>query len=234
MTADVAEALTGTEARRLRVCEQTIERGLAEFVEVGEALAEVRDSRLYRESFTTFEAYCRDRWNLSHANAGRYIREAAASRAVSPIGLTANEAQARELAPLLSHPAALRQVAKRATLETEDGTLPTAAKIREIAQPVIEKLRDRAPSAADLAEQERFEAGLAKPTDPEGDKRRQRAAMRALGIINACDALRAEFTVGEWKRDGVSYIRRFTPDVGERLVAAAALVASIAHPFEEK
>lgn len=38
--------------------EQTIERGLNSFVEVGEALAKVRDLRLYRDEYGTFEELC--------------------------------------------------------------------------------------------------------------------------------------------------------------------------------
>ena len=50
--------LTVSEAERLDACEQVIERGLATFVDVGTALLEVRDSRLYRVAYPTFEAYC--------------------------------------------------------------------------------------------------------------------------------------------------------------------------------
>jgi hypothetical protein len=37
--------------------ENVIERGLSTFVEVGNALLEIRDSKLYRETHPTFEAY---------------------------------------------------------------------------------------------------------------------------------------------------------------------------------
>jgi hypothetical protein len=50
---------------RLGELEGVIERGLATFVDVGAALLEIRDSRLYRESHATFEDYCRERWGLS-------------------------------------------------------------------------------------------------------------------------------------------------------------------------
>jgi hypothetical protein len=55
--------------RRLSELETTIERGLKTFVEVGNALAEIRDSRLYRESYATFEDYCRERWGMSKRHA---------------------------------------------------------------------------------------------------------------------------------------------------------------------
>lgn len=93
-------ALDRTEASRLATLEATIERGLGTFVEVGEALREIRDGRLYREQYGTFEGYCREQWGISRSHAHRTI-EAADVAATLPIGnKPANEAQARELARL--------------------------------------------------------------------------------------------------------------------------------------
>lgn len=87
---------------RLGELEGVIERGLATFVEVGQALLEIRDSRLYRETHRTFEAYCRERWAMSKSHANRQIDAAVVARLLTPTGvIPANEAQARELAPLL-------------------------------------------------------------------------------------------------------------------------------------
>lgn len=49
---------------RLIECERVIERGLNTFVEVGAALLEIRDSRLYKDNYSTFEDYCRERWGM--------------------------------------------------------------------------------------------------------------------------------------------------------------------------
>lgn len=65
--------LTTVEVARFAACEAVIERGLKTFVEVGEALREVRDSRLYRQHFATFEDYCRERWDMDRTNAHRHI-----------------------------------------------------------------------------------------------------------------------------------------------------------------
>jgi hypothetical protein len=55
--------LTTIEADRLSVLELAIETGLKTFVKVGNALLEIRDSRLYRKDFGTFEEYVRrQRW----------------------------------------------------------------------------------------------------------------------------------------------------------------------------
>jgi hypothetical protein len=70
------------------------------FVEVGLALSEIRDSRLYRANYSTFEGYCRERWGWSRVHAHRLI-EAADVVKTLPIGNTAaiaTESQARELA----------------------------------------------------------------------------------------------------------------------------------------
>jgi hypothetical protein len=53
--------------------EQTIERGLKTFVEVGTALAAIRDERLYRDGYETFEAYCKGRWGWERRHAYRLM-----------------------------------------------------------------------------------------------------------------------------------------------------------------
>lgn len=61
------------EASRLQELEQVIHRGIATFVEVGTALAEIRDSHLYRWTHDTFAAYCRERWNMTDRRARQLI-----------------------------------------------------------------------------------------------------------------------------------------------------------------
>lgn len=85
--------------------ERIIERGLQTFVEVGQALIEIRDRRLYKLSHQTFEDYCQERWGLARRTAYQYIE---ASEVVANIEqnvrncahLPANEAQARPLVSL--------------------------------------------------------------------------------------------------------------------------------------
>jgi hypothetical protein len=79
-------------------------RGLATFVEVGEAFRRIRDRRLYRAAHGTFEAYCQERWGLKQSHVYRLMdsAEVMANLKSSPIGelFPANEAQARPLAAL--------------------------------------------------------------------------------------------------------------------------------------
>ena len=57
--------LSAEEREKLHNCEGIIERGLTRFVEVGRAILTIRDQRLYRETHSTFEEYCRERLRIS-------------------------------------------------------------------------------------------------------------------------------------------------------------------------
>lgn len=93
--------LTAIETERLVACETIVERGLNTFYEVGKALMEIRDSRLYREQHGTFEEYCQRRWHLSRPQAYRLIDASDVFMNLSPIGdIPANESQVRPLVPL--------------------------------------------------------------------------------------------------------------------------------------
>lgn len=88
---------------RLKHLESVIERGQQTFIEVGLALAEIRDSKLYRQDFATFEDYCKERWGWSASRSRRLITSAEAVAAMQsvPIGTpVTNEGQARELAKI--------------------------------------------------------------------------------------------------------------------------------------
>lgn len=72
----MSKELAPAEASRLKACERVIERGMGTFVEVGDALANIRDQKLYRASHKTFDAYCKERWNLGRARAYQLIEGA--------------------------------------------------------------------------------------------------------------------------------------------------------------
>lgn len=85
---------------RLAEEESVIERGQQTFIEVGNALMRIRDQQLYCETHTTFEAYCRERWDWSYVTAFRHI-QAAEAVATLPIGnVPRSESVARGLVTL--------------------------------------------------------------------------------------------------------------------------------------
>lgn len=95
--------LSRHERSRLDHCEEVIERGLESFLEVGAALAEVKESKLYRESYGTFADYCRQRWGMHRTRAYQLIGASSIVAEMSTMVdkrelVPANERQARELA----------------------------------------------------------------------------------------------------------------------------------------
>lgn len=95
-------AFTPEEDTRLQELEATIEAGVRTFVDVGLALLEIRDGRLYRAAHPTFDAYCRERWAFSRVRAHQLIEGAEVAGLLTTVNTTppSSERQARELVPL--------------------------------------------------------------------------------------------------------------------------------------
>lgn len=88
---------------RLVACETVISRALSTFVDIGRALTEIRDGRLYKKNgYKSFESYCRERWGFQRDYSDRLIGAARVVDVVTPIGgtLPATESQARPLTKL--------------------------------------------------------------------------------------------------------------------------------------
>ena len=127
----------------LEQLERAVAGGSRRFPAVGDAMAALNRNGLYRlRGYATFADYVVGRWNMSVSQAYREIgaarvvallRDAGASR------VPANEAQARELTPLMREPAAVREAWLRA-LSAAVGPV-TAAAVRSAAE---RRGRDRA------------------------------------------------------------------------------------------
>lgn len=89
-------ALSQIEQADLAQCEQVIRSGLKTYKEVGAALAEIKNQKLYRAQYGTFAAYCDAVWGWTDRHARRMIVASRESES-GPIGPVANEAQQREL-----------------------------------------------------------------------------------------------------------------------------------------
>lgn len=170
MVARPAVALSDAEADALAECEEVISKGFGTFVDVGRALLRIRDERLYRTTHRTFEDYCQATWSITSRSVRRMIDAAAVVEVLEdqsgPIGpVPANEAQARELAPLREEPEKLREVWRHANEAT--GGKPTAADVRT----AREQLRTLPPPAPVLAstpdETSERPIGGASPPSPE-------------------------------------------------------------------
>ena len=120
------------EKQRLEVLESVIDAGMQTFVHVGNALLEIRDARLYRQEFGTFEDYCRERWGFTRMRASQLI---SAAEVVGNLGVNnclqppSTESQARPLAPL--EPAQQREAWAKA-VETAPNGKVTAAHVESV------------------------------------------------------------------------------------------------------
>ncbi len=94
--------LTATEVDRLAACEEVINQNLKAFYNVGAALLEIRNSKLYRQEFKTFEDYCDSKWSMSKPQAYRLLDASEVRDNLSPIGdvLPEKESHIRELKKL--------------------------------------------------------------------------------------------------------------------------------------
>jgi hypothetical protein len=96
------QPITPADSARLTGLEAVIDSGLRTFVDVGAALLEIRESRLYRQTHGTFEDYCRERWQMVASRARQLIAAVETVRNLESVTTVtpATESQARPLAPL--------------------------------------------------------------------------------------------------------------------------------------
>ena len=124
--------LNAIETNSLQEHESVIGAYVTGFYDVGKALAAIRDERLYRAEYSTFEQYLFRRWDMERAYAYRLISAAEVIDDLSPTGnkLPENERQARPLTGLTSEE---RREAWAMILESIEGPI-TAAAIEDLVE----------------------------------------------------------------------------------------------------
>ena len=125
------ENLSIVESDNLLLYESIIERVLKTFVEVGGALLAIRESKLYRQEYGTFEEYCKGRWSIERRRAYQLID---ASIVVSNITNDVKNFSHREshVAPLAAIPVEDQAVAWQQAVETAPNGKVTAAHVQQV------------------------------------------------------------------------------------------------------
>ena len=171
-------ALSKQESDRLYDCEVIIERGLSTFVAVGNALLEVRERKLWRAGYASFDDWAQQRFDFGRRHADRTI---AATQVVGLLDgavevTPRSEAVARELVPLREQPDELK--AAWVEVLVEHGERPTAAQTHEVVErhlpekdvPVMEPASGSVQQGTPLtADDYAAEADAVKPDDPNRD-----------------------------------------------------------------
>ena len=127
------ESRTVDESGRLVELERTIEHGLATFIEVGEALTEIRDSRLYRIEYDTFEDYCREKWKMSDRRARQLMDASSVVETIGKSGTIVPKCES-QIRPITKLEPEQRFAAWNDAVEKTDGKQPTS---RQVEQAVI-------------------------------------------------------------------------------------------------
>jgi hypothetical protein len=133
--------LSTNEQQQLSELESIVAAGLQTFVQVGASLATIRDSRLYRAEYATFESYCDERWGLGRVRAYQIIDAAAAAQNVQDFTQNqpapAVESHAAALARLPS-PDMQREAWQEATRRAQEaGKRLTAAQVRSVVEGML-------------------------------------------------------------------------------------------------
>lgn len=123
--------LATTEQDRLTVLETIIEAGIKSFKAVGDALLEVRDSRLYRSEYDSFEQYCTMKWQIERRHAYRLIDAATVVKNVSHGTHPAPDSE-RQARPLTQLPADEQRAAWQEAVETAPEGKVTARHVQAV------------------------------------------------------------------------------------------------------
>ncbi len=127
----MSEELTVIERNNLVELEETIQKNLTAFYEVGFALMQIRDNKLYREIYGTFEEYCKEKWDMERRHAYRLIDGYKVTENVSH-GTQSIPTSERVVRPLskIKDPAEQREVYQRAVETAPEGKV-TAKHVEE-------------------------------------------------------------------------------------------------------
>jgi hypothetical protein len=136
----VSEQITGLsrqERSRLLALEETIARGRRLVQEVLEALFEVRDRRLYREQYPTFEAYCKEKWHWTPQYVNMQLACEETRRSLES-AVSAVDAADRALRPLNRLAPEDKAEAYRMASELAEGGKVTSAETLTTSQLILE------------------------------------------------------------------------------------------------
>lgn len=128
--AENGHVLSPVETAKLENLESIIDGGLKSFVEVGRALLEIRDGRLYRTTHMTFEDYCQERWDMTRQHANHLV---AAAVVVDNLETTVSKPEnERQVRPLTRLPEDERASAWKEAVASAPNGKPTAAIVEQV------------------------------------------------------------------------------------------------------
>ena len=132
--APVLNVLNSLERTNLRNAEKVIEKGQQTFLDVGNALIEIRDGNLFRETHKTFKTYCREKWGFEDSRARQLIGGAERAKrleSVTRVTLLPPTGE-KQLRPLARLPEDQQGDAWADAVDAAGGCQPTAAQVQDV------------------------------------------------------------------------------------------------------
>jgi hypothetical protein len=148
------DILSIAERETLKKLERVIEKGVSTFLEVGAALLRIRDEKLYRAEYKTFDGYCLKRWGFRSSRARQLIASTEViahlksvtsgntSTAAKEGTLPSSERQARPLVGF--NPEEQKEIWEEATRTAPKGGV-TGEHVEKIAKKRFKKAGKRSP-----------------------------------------------------------------------------------------
>lgn len=125
----IMDKITLNEAGRLLVLERIVTEHKGGFIKAGLALEEIRDKKLYRAKYGTFEDYCTKKWGFGRSYGYRLIEDAKVAAEMSTVSgqiPTAHAAHALSKVPAGQRAAVVHSA--KASGAVTSGTIAKAAK----------------------------------------------------------------------------------------------------------
>lgn len=135
--------LTTAEVRNLQRNETIVDRGKIAFIEVGRALMAIRDDRLYRADYSTFEDYCQKRWAWDIRNVSRYIGAAEIGQQCPNLDYSQAVELARLATPATDGDKRKKEIDFEAVQQVAAKLDFTKATVKDVARAVDVKLAER-------------------------------------------------------------------------------------------
>ena len=132
-------ALSAEETKLFCFYETVVKEGRSSrpFYEVGTALKEIRDHKLYREDYETFEECCRERWRFSRIHAHRLIEATTVAQNLLPIGNKPHpDIRESQFRPLISLDPDQQRQAWEAAVEASENGNPTAVQVQRAVETI--------------------------------------------------------------------------------------------------
>jgi hypothetical protein len=138
-----ATSIIQMDKMRLTELETIVQRGIQTFIEVGEALEEIRDGSLWRlhSKYATWSDYLDQRWHFGSSRARQLINGARFARRIEDVtGVTLpNERVTREINSVIrQYPEEIQSLALE--MAAKRGGMVTVDRVRDIAETLTEAL----------------------------------------------------------------------------------------------